>query len=319
MLAEGQLAQFGDAVVRGFVRIGLADAELNGVNHYEGAGLVLQGPISGHPDDRFGIAFARAYFNDDAPELDGLESYELAVEANYELPVTDWLTLQPNVQRVCNPGGDAPLDDAWVVGTRLVISAAGRPCGHMGSPEQRHVETTHSAIVGSVRSTFQAALKATLGWTSVLRLAAALVASFAMQAASAHAHQHATRADAPYEAQGRGAAYDRAVYAPSRHWLTYARLRTHAEGRSHEEIALPPDTRARSLIAVHRRTDVIAALVQYPDGRRARLASLEGAVNGTEEIRARLKRPACRQPVLQLVHRSARDGKRATYDLLVQR
>ena len=123
-LAEGQLAQFGDTVLSGFARIGFADAELNGVSHYEGAGLVLQGPISGRPDDRFGIALARASFSDDAREVDGLESYELAVEANYELPLTDWLTLQPNVQRIFNPGGDASLDDAWVVGTRFIISYA---------------------------------------------------------------------------------------------------------------------------------------------------------------------------------------------------
>ena len=69
-----------------------------------------------------------------------------------------------------------------------------------------------------------------------------------MQAASAHAH------------------HDHARYDRAQHWLTYARLRTRAEGLRYEEIALPPDARALRLIAVHRRTDIIAAFVQYRDG-----------------------------------------------------
>lgn len=119
--AEGRLAQWGESSLSGFARIGFANSDLNGVEHYEGAGLVLQG-LPGRPDDRVGVAVARANFSDAARDLDGLDDNEIAVEINYELPLTDWLTLQPNVQRIFTPGGDTALDDAWVVGSRFILT-----------------------------------------------------------------------------------------------------------------------------------------------------------------------------------------------------
>jgi carbohydrate-selective porin OprB len=68
------------------------------------------------------VAVARANFSDAARDLDGLDDNEIAVEINYELPLTDWLTLQPNVQRIFTPGGDTALDDAWVVGSRFILT-----------------------------------------------------------------------------------------------------------------------------------------------------------------------------------------------------
>ena len=181
------------------------------------------------------------------------------------------------------------------------------------------MDTAYPAIVSTARFLPAAAPRAPLRWRAVLHLAAVLVATVAMQTASAHASLDGARAEARHDAYDRRDPYDRAHHEHQQHWLTYARLRTHVQGARHEEIALPPDTRALRLIAVHRRTDIIAAFVQYPDGRRQRLVSLEGAVNGSEDTRARLTRPACRESVLHLIHRSARDGKRATYDLLVRR
>lgn len=122
--AEGHLADWGSGAVHGFARIGVADDELNDVQYYAGAGLVATGVLAGRPDDRFGIALARAQFGDDARAASGLESAELAIEANYELPVTDWLTVQPNVQYISDPGADPTLDNAWVIGTRLVFTYA---------------------------------------------------------------------------------------------------------------------------------------------------------------------------------------------------
>ncbi len=119
--AEGRLAQWGDATLSGFARVGFADSDLNGVQHYEGAGIVMEG-MPGRPDDRVGIAVARANFSDAARDIDGLEQDEIAIELNYELPLTDWLTLQPNVQRIFTPGGNASLDDAWVVGSRFILT-----------------------------------------------------------------------------------------------------------------------------------------------------------------------------------------------------
>lgn len=50
------------------------------------------------------------------------------MEATYVAPITTWLTLQPDIQLVLNPGagipgpfGRMPLADAIVIGTRATI------------------------------------------------------------------------------------------------------------------------------------------------------------------------------------------------------
>jgi porin len=53
-----------------------------------------------------------------------LQRRETTVEITYRAPVTDWLTLQPDLQYVRQPGFDPGLEDAWVIGLRLEFSAA---------------------------------------------------------------------------------------------------------------------------------------------------------------------------------------------------
>ncbi len=137
-----------------------------------------------------------------------------------------------------------------------------------------HLATSAASVRSTFRATLQSMLQAPREWAAACRRSTAVFAVVAMQVASAHAHQDPACADAAYDAQGRRAAYDRGDYEHNQHWLTYARLRTHTEGLRREEIALPPDTRALRLIAVHRRVDIIAAFVQYPDGRSERLNDL---------------------------------------------
>lgn len=49
------------------------------------------------------------------------DAHELVVEAVYNAVLTPWLSVQPDLQYVVNPGGDAQLDDAVVVGLRVKI------------------------------------------------------------------------------------------------------------------------------------------------------------------------------------------------------
>jgi porin len=47
---------------------------------------------------------------------------EIAIELTYRVEATSWLTLQPDLQYIMNPGVDPELDDAFVVGVRFEIA-----------------------------------------------------------------------------------------------------------------------------------------------------------------------------------------------------
>ncbi len=52
------------------------------------------------------------------------DARETTLELTWRLPVADWLTLQPDLQYVINPGFDASLDDAFVVGLRFELGTS---------------------------------------------------------------------------------------------------------------------------------------------------------------------------------------------------
>ena len=52
-----------------------------------------------------------------------LERRETSVELTYRLAAAEWLTLQPNLQYVSNPGFDPGLRNAWVMGLRIELAA----------------------------------------------------------------------------------------------------------------------------------------------------------------------------------------------------
>ncbi len=47
---------------------------------------------------------------------------ETNIELTYRAPVTSWLTLQPDLQYVVDPGTSSTLDDAFVAGLRFEIA-----------------------------------------------------------------------------------------------------------------------------------------------------------------------------------------------------
>ncbi len=55
-------------------------------------------------------------------EIYDADEYEMALECTYEFHPTDWLTLQPDVQWIRNPGMDPGLDDAVALSLRAYIS-----------------------------------------------------------------------------------------------------------------------------------------------------------------------------------------------------
>ncbi len=107
----------------GWVRLGFANQTLNAVERYLGGGLTYTGPIAGRDEDQVGIAVGLVEFGN--PFRRGLlregaqiGAREVIVEASYRAPVTDWLTLQPDLQYVINPGGRPSQENALILGLR---------------------------------------------------------------------------------------------------------------------------------------------------------------------------------------------------------
>jgi porin len=128
-IAEASLVERDALNVGGWLRAGVAEARFNGFRGYVGAGLSASGLVPGRPDDQLGLAIASAQAGTpwrDAQALGGapIDARETTVEFTWRLPVNDWLTLQPDLQYVINPGLDPLLDDAFVAGLRFELGTS---------------------------------------------------------------------------------------------------------------------------------------------------------------------------------------------------
>ncbi len=126
-LADRMLRTGNSGVLAGFLRFGAAEDRFNTFDAYIGAGASLTGFWSARPDDAVGFGVATALTGDnyaDAQELAGsnTDSQETNLELTYRTPITDWLTLQPDIQYVINPGVNPELDNALVIILRFELS-----------------------------------------------------------------------------------------------------------------------------------------------------------------------------------------------------
>lgn len=114
-------------VVAGFLRIGQAAERYNPIHNYIGSGLTLSRFSARRPDDEVGLAVSIGMNGDDYKEARraeglGTNRTETNIEFTYRAPVTDWLTLQPDIQYVINPGTDPELENAFVVALRFELA-----------------------------------------------------------------------------------------------------------------------------------------------------------------------------------------------------
>lgn len=114
-----------DPAIAAFVRYGQAFGDFNIFSQLISSGITWRG-VGSRPDDEFGVAFAWAEVSGHVKDIAGLagvalDSREIAIELTYRFPVAEWLTLQPNVQYVINPGLDPMLDNALAVGVRFEL------------------------------------------------------------------------------------------------------------------------------------------------------------------------------------------------------
>ncbi len=106
-----------------FARYGVANQNINRISHYLGAGLVYTGLFAGRDKDQLGLAVAIAYNGDKYIQKQwnsgtAVDASETTVELSYRSTVLPWLTLQPDIQWIKNPGTNQTLRDATVIGLR---------------------------------------------------------------------------------------------------------------------------------------------------------------------------------------------------------
>ncbi len=122
-----------------FLQVMGGPADRNLSNLFVEAGMNWRAPFERRPQDVFGLAFAYLGISPAARAFSRdlmvfgragfpYDSNETVVEATYQAPVTDWLTLQPDIQLVINPGAGipgpfarTPLADAVEIGVRATV------------------------------------------------------------------------------------------------------------------------------------------------------------------------------------------------------
>ena len=109
-----------------FFRLGWADPRFHETNLFASAGLRWRGPLAARADDEAGLALTWTASSPRARTTlaaagETLSRAEWSFEATYALALTEWLTLQPDVQYFVHPAYEAGRT-AWMGGLRVVVA-----------------------------------------------------------------------------------------------------------------------------------------------------------------------------------------------------
>lgn len=101
-----------------FARAGWTDDDVNTLATFFGGGMQYRGFIPGRDRDDLGIGAAYGDISDNSSLS---ANYESAVEIYYNVQVTPWLEITPDIQWISNAGGEESGGDAVVTGLRLQL------------------------------------------------------------------------------------------------------------------------------------------------------------------------------------------------------
>ena len=106
-----------------FTHIGFAPRNSSLMNFYVDGGVNYKGLFPTRDNDVLGVAFAYGHLSNNPQENHGgsFPGYEMVLEATYQMELTPWLTLQPDVQYVIHPSG-ADIANALVLGAQATVS-----------------------------------------------------------------------------------------------------------------------------------------------------------------------------------------------------
>ncbi|MCY2925585.1 MAG: carbohydrate porin [Planctomycetota bacterium] len=102
-----------------FGRYGIADADVSEVKSFWSTGLQYRGLIPTRDKDVMSFGVGQGLLSRQAGFT---RSKETVLEWFYNIEITPWLHVAPDVQYIFNPGGDASARDAVVVGMRVQVS-----------------------------------------------------------------------------------------------------------------------------------------------------------------------------------------------------
>jgi porin len=125
-VVDQQLYVEGPQSISLFVRPGGAPSNSNFVDYYVDGGFNFGGFIPGRDKDVAGLAVARSHVSRDFSDAEVAEgeapfTAETYLEATYKLQLTPWWNIQPDIQYVITPSGQAGSHDALILGVRTYV------------------------------------------------------------------------------------------------------------------------------------------------------------------------------------------------------
>lgn len=120
LFLEQSIWSDGDRQLGVFAQYGWADEHISPIGHHLGMGISFAGPFAVRADDVVGAMVSIALLSDESGA--GFDDRsETAIEIFYKAQVFPWLSVQPDIQYVMNPGGVSENDDALAFILRIVI------------------------------------------------------------------------------------------------------------------------------------------------------------------------------------------------------
>jgi len=115
-----------DFDLAGSLRFGVANDDINPVSAFLGTTLVATGLVADRPDDQLGLALAVAAVGDKYRAMvaggGGVPvDHEFNLELTYYADITEWLSLQPDLQWIVHPGADRAIENTFVMGLRFQL------------------------------------------------------------------------------------------------------------------------------------------------------------------------------------------------------
>ncbi len=103
-----------------FGRVGWSNGEANPFEGFYSIGIGGKGIFQDRDNDTFGLGYYYLDMSDDLAAFFGMDT-EQGIELYYNIEVTPWFHVTPDVQYIIDPGGGA-YDDALAIGIRTQLS-----------------------------------------------------------------------------------------------------------------------------------------------------------------------------------------------------
>ena len=110
----------------GFLTLGLSTPESTNTAQSLTGGLVYTGLLTARPHDKIGVSFNEniapsSYRNAQSLAGNGFRNDETSFELTYRAKLSEWLTVQPDLQYIIHPGYDPALKNDLIIGLHFEI------------------------------------------------------------------------------------------------------------------------------------------------------------------------------------------------------